>query len=198
MTKHYFFTLGMLLFAAHSTYCQEVLIYDQQSSDESRVLEGEMPIHFGQPMGQSFTPSLSSVGFIQLHLADGERGNGIGATLYVNLRSEGISGPIIDSTLPIMFSDRFTENALFKFTRAVSVTPGIVYYLQPVVVDGDPVWAASAFTYNYPGGTAFFRGAPLETSDLWFREGIVVPEPGTVVLLLAGLGGIFYLRRMRP
>jgi hypothetical protein len=40
--------------------------------------------------------------------------------------------------------------------------------------------------YNYPGGTAFYHGVSDPTEDLWFREGIVVPEPSSIFLLLTG------------
>jgi hypothetical protein len=32
------------------------------------------------------------------------------------------------------------------------------------------------------------QGAPNPGFDLWFREGVVVPEPGTWALLLVGFG----------
>jgi hypothetical protein len=39
----------------------------------------------------------------------------------------------------------------------------------------------------YPGGTAYGSGFPLG-HDVWFSEGVVVPEPSAWALL--GLGGV--------
>jgi len=50
--------------------------------------------------------------------------------------------------------------------------------------------------YNYPGGTVFANGLPVGgMSDVWFREGIVVPEPGTWVLLVVGFGLLGWRKR---
>src|SRR5882762_9571744 len=76
---------------------QGTMIFDQQSSDESNGGVGLNVIQNAQPTGQSFTPSLDGVGFVRLHFFDMVRNNGTGAVVYVNLRSDSITGPIIDS-----------------------------------------------------------------------------------------------------
>src|SRR5450759_4846854 len=79
---------------------QGTFIYDQQSADET-VLAGEGGgiLQSNQPFGQSFTPTFSSINFIRLWLADGLPGNGLGATVFINLRTNSISGPILASTI---------------------------------------------------------------------------------------------------
>ena len=47
--------------------------------------------------------------------------------------------------------------------------------------------------YNYTGGTAFSQGVPSpDGTDLWFREGSVVPEPSTLPLAVIGAGALFW------
>jgi hypothetical protein len=42
---------------------------------------------------------------------------------------------------------------------------------------------------------AFYQGLPFSGSDLWFREGIIVPEPSSLALALSGLAGFAALIR---
>src|SRR6266403_1893617 len=77
---------------------QGTFVFYQQSSDESNGGSSANVSQTAQPTGQSFTPSLNGIGFVRLNLFDENRNNGLGATIYVNLRSNSITGPIIDST----------------------------------------------------------------------------------------------------
>src|SRR6266545_7548571 len=72
-------------FTAHS---QGTIIYDQQSSTNSLSFGAGVSIQQNGPLGQSLTPNLSSVGFVQLILNDGNINDGLGATLLVNLRAD--------------------------------------------------------------------------------------------------------------
>jgi hypothetical protein len=72
----------------------------------------------------------------------------------------------------------------------------VTYFFQPVVQSGDS-WSVVAYnSYNYQGGNAFEQGLSLPSIDLWFREGIVVPEPSSLSLLI-GSGVLFYVRRAK-
>jgi hypothetical protein len=178
---------------------QGTFIYDQQSADESAGGGGFVTIQSNQPLGQSFTPTNSSVGFIRLWLSDSVL-NGLGATVYVNLRTSSITGPIFGSTDPVLMPDGFGVSSRgftsFFFSTPVPVTPGVTYYFQPVVQSGDNSWALIGYHYNYSGGTAFVNGTADSVNDLWFREGIVVPEPSSLSLII-GSGVLFYVRRAK-
>jgi len=173
------------------------MIFDQQSSDELNGGSGGNIIQNVQPTGQSFTPSLSGIGFVRLNLFDQTRNNGIGAVVYVNLRSDSITGPIVDSTAPVALPDNFglplnTGFVTFFFPAEVPLQLGVKYYLQPVVQSGD-LWGIFGGSFGYTGGELYANGTAF-TSDYWFREGIIVPEPSTFAFLLVAVGIIAYAR----
>jgi hypothetical protein len=175
---------------------QGTFVYDQQSSTESLPGEAIVGItSFQQPVGQSFTPSLSAIGFIRLELGDGNVGNGLGTTVSVNLRTNSITGPILGFTMPVFLPDGFGGFTNFFFSIPVSVTPGVTYYFQPVIQSGDAC-VVGRFVPDYPGGTEYINGQP-DNNDLWFREGIVVPEPSAVILVLLGVGSFICFRKRK-
>ncbi len=96
MKSYLFGKLGVLLFLLSlSAHAQGNFIYDQESSDENVAAGGAAAaIQQNQPIGQSFTPTFSSIGFIRLWFGDGTPNNNLGATVFVNLRSDSIMGPI--------------------------------------------------------------------------------------------------------
>ena len=188
-----------LLLAAFSAYGQgTTFLYDQQSStDETPLpygtggsLQGSSP-----GAGQSFTPGLSGVGFVKFMLIDGNPSDGLGTTIYVSLRSASISGPILGSTAPVATPDGFHGAATFFFPTEVQTTPGTAYYFEVVPQSGGPMNIFGT-SYNYPGGIAYANGNPHPGTVLWFREGLVVPEPSSVALLL--LGGAAFISLRRP
>ena len=182
---------AVLLLLTRIACGQGTFLYDQQSSDESRYGEAAAGIQVNQLIGQSFTPSLTAVGFIRLQLYDLNPGNGMGATLYINLRTTSISGPIFDSSALVFLPDAapgLPSFVDFFFTTPVSVTQNTTYYFQPVVQSGDVILIGRFIQgSDYAGGTDYLKGLP-GTDDLWFREGIIVPEPSSLALLLLGCG----------
>jgi hypothetical protein len=169
--------------------------YDQQSATESTGGGIASVIQANQPLGQSFTPTLMSVDFIRLSLSDASF-NSVGATLLVYLREGSITGNILGTSDPMTMPDRFSGYVNFFFSTPVSVNPGTQYYFQPWLVSGDPSWGIVAYNaYGYPGGTAYANGVAVPGQDLWFREGVVVPEPSSGVILLLGLCALAARRR---
>jgi hypothetical protein len=179
---------------------QGTMVFDQQSSDETNAGSSGNIIQNVQPTGQSFTPSLDGVGFVRLQFFDFNGNNGVGATVYVNLRSDSITGPIVDSTAPVALPDNFglplnSGFVTFFFPTEVPLQPGTKYYFQPVVQSGDQ-WVVAGGSFNYPGGDLYANGTAF-SSDYWFREGIVVPEPSSCVLLLCGAALCFRFRHAK-
>jgi hypothetical protein len=174
------------------------LVYDQSSATDA-IGGGGTFIQENQPFGQSFTPTLSSVGFIQLQFIDADSQGHSGATVYVNFLENSITGTVLESTTPVSMPDGALDYvATFLFPTPVSVTPGTTYYFQPVVVQpgSDDPWGVIDGSYNYSGGTAYVQGTSFPNLDLWFREGVIAaPEPSCGLLALLGVAGFYFYRR---
>ena len=139
------------------------------------------------PWGQSFTPNFSAISFIRLKFDDGNTNDGFGATIHLNLRSGSINGPLLGTTTPVTMPNLFTGTANFFFATEISLTPGVMYYFEPIVESGGP-WNLDAESFNYSGGYVIYGGTPLTGSDLWFREGLyIVPEPSAAAFALVAM-----------
>ncbi len=189
------------LLSSLNVFGQGTFVYDQQSSDESNYQEGGADIQQNQPIGQSFTPSLSTVGFVRLFIYNGLLLDTTPADVVVNLRSTSITGPVlgVSATVTIPGGSLFGGPIDFVFAAPVSVTPGVSYYFQPVVLNNSNLGLSRSLLYNYPNGSAYIGGVTDSTSDLWFREGIVVPEPSSLILLFVGgsLAAWYHRRKCR-
>jgi hypothetical protein len=187
MKKRLFGPLSPFLLSG--TLCasgQGSFLFDQQSSANETPTPGAgITIQtIAAPYGQSFTPLLTGIGFVRLNLDDKQPGNGVGATLYVNLRSDSIGGPILSASTPISLLDGFAGPATFFFPTEVPLTPGTAYFFQPVVQAHGDLWGVlGGEGFDYPGGYMWRGGQAVFQSDYWFREGIVVPEPHAMVLI---------------
>src|SRR2546427_9717827 len=132
-------------------------------------------------IAQSFTPSLSAVGFVQFRsMATFPSGSSV--TLVVNLREGTYNGPIISSTDPIVIVG-FAGVGTFYFPDNIAVNPGQLYFFQPVVQSPGSIDVGFKDPSPYLNGNLWGNGVMNTTGDLWFREGLAVPEPAVVWLL---------------
>jgi hypothetical protein len=173
---------------------QGTMFFDQQSSDQNNIGEFLADISSNQPIGQSFTPSLSAVRFVQLYLSDNILG-GAGGILSVSLLSASVTGAVLSVSAPVSLPQNFKGIVNFYFPTDISVNPGTTYYFRPAVQSGDGFAVYTDNHFQYPGGTAIYHGTASTFEDLWFREGIIVPEPSTAALLLIGGSAVIYVRR---
>lgn len=173
-------------------------IFDQESStDETPFANAGVQIQQASPFGQSFTPTLSTIGFIRLNLNDYDSLNGQGAALHLNLRTNSVSGPGLATTSSVTLTNGFVGIVHFFFGSNIPVSAGTTYAFQ-IEVDSGDLWNAVASEYNYPGGTIFANGLPVGgMGDVWFREGIIVPEPTSAALFVGGTLAILFGRRVR-
>jgi hypothetical protein len=198
MKTHLVLLVASLSLTATPIRGQGTFVYDQQSSVEGQYGEFGADIRTNQPFGQSFTPSLSAVGFVRFYLWDGKFGAGSNLTTYVTLHSGSITGPVIGTSDPILLAPGFNAPQDFLFPSPIPVTPANTYYFQLVGQSSTP-WLNN-FGFLYSGGNAFALGAPFiyfPTASLWFREGVVVPEPSACLLGLIAACALVHARRRR-
>ncbi len=196
--KRKFAILGALL-TTHLAFGQGTFVYDQQSSDITHYNgDNSVPIPFsGAPPVQSFTPSLNGIGFIEVWGMDIPTFT----ALAVNLRESSPDGAILGTThtVTIPRGTNYSGPLSFLFPGQISLVPGQVYYMEPFMVKPAGYGTSchiNAFYYNYAGGRYIDRDNDNTKSlDLWFREGIVVPEPGTMALVLLGASCFIWRRR---
>jgi len=188
----------MVLTSTCSAFAQGTFVYDQQSATNGFGQAGA-DIQTSQPVGQSFTPASAFIGFATLQFSDTVVNNGIGSTVFVNLREDSITGNVLTASSPVFMRDSYVGTTDFIFPSNVPITPGSTYFLVPVLQSGDDTSIHADF-YNYPGGTAYTFGQPNPGGlDFWFREGYIVPEPSVACLSLAGVAvAVWFRRRKSP
>src|SRR5438552_2131577 len=119
--------LSICACATGAVHAQGTLLFDQESSNDEAYPIGGVAIQFYGSVGQSFTPSLSGVGFFRVKVYDAAPANALGATLVGVLRSSAINGPIIGTTTPVVLNNGFAGSADFFFPTAVTVVPNTTY-----------------------------------------------------------------------
>lgn len=190
--------LTLLGIATTRVQAQGTVVYDQESStDEASPFSG-VAIQFYGSVGQSFTPSFNAVGFVRLRYFDITPGNSLGAVLTVKVHANAINGPILGTATPVSLSDGFIGSVNFYFPSAIPVAPNSTYFLETLVQSGDN-WGTRIVGDIYSGGNFYGGTSPITGNDLWFREGIVVPEPCSVLLFVMGssVAGWFIRRKRR-
>jgi hypothetical protein len=172
-------------------------VYDQQSAtNDTEVNHSEGA--FGNGQGQSFTPSLPEVDFIRLLFLP----NSSDTTLDINLMSGSITGPIIGTTVPALLpagGGNTDAVVTFYFSTPVVLIPGNMYYFEENLVSGPNIADVDSFVNNpYSGGDLYGYGNTAKPGiDLWFREGVLVPEPSSSLLFLIGSGVFIFTRKCK-
>ncbi|HEV2208222.1 MAG TPA: PEP-CTERM sorting domain-containing protein [Verrucomicrobiae bacterium] len=179
---------------------QGTFLYDQQSSTDETAWPygsgGSLPS--AAPCGQSFTPTLSGINFIRLNFNDGNPNDGLGTSVYLNLRANSFTGTTLGTSDSVAMPNGFTGVEDFSFSSTIPLTPGTTYFFEIVETPSWVPWNFANGSYDYAGGYAYYRGSPAGGSDLWFREGLyTVPEPSAALLGLLGFGVLGLLRARR-
>ena len=191
-----------LLLTANQSRAQGTFVMDQYSSlDEyapsaaGSLIDSMMP----SGTGQSFTPSLSAIDYIRLNLNDpypNSPTHNNWATLYLTLHANSMFGPVLGSTTPVFLANDTASIVPFLFSSTITLNAGTTYYFELVVQPGSDSWAIYGAGFGYPGGSVYQAGTPQLVSDLWFQEGIVVPEPTVLCIALIGAGALGWKRRL--
>lgn len=167
---------------------EEVLV-DQQS-DYLRLWH---TFGFGFKFGQEFVPELGTLNFVDLWFHQVHPSQP--GVFQVNIRDASLAGELLGSSEIVTIQLGSPEDVThFVFETPVTFTPGNTYVIELLWGGGDYWgWTLGGGTSDdgistpYPSGR-MIRDVPLELFDLKFREGVVVPEPSTGILL--GLSGI--------
>ena len=190
-----------VLAASDNLAVAEITIVDQQN----QFYQGALGYGAWDPLGQEFTPTLSSLDVVQLRLTPDSTATG-GTSYSVNIRDGQITGAILGSSGPVVvpYGSPLYTLTEFDFSTPISLTPGDRYVIE---VTADQYGAGIAWTgtagSKYPGGQIITNGVPggvptsLTDGDLWFREGLAAPEPSTLALLATGLASLSFLARRR-
>lgn len=196
--KTYIYILLFVLTAAISAGAQVILTYDQESASGSdytlprSTFDPVLGTNSNYVVAQSFTPSLSSVGFVRLAF-DSIDNPWANRVAYVNLWSGSVGGTLLGTSQTILppnwaiDTGSFFAVTNFFFASPIPVSPGTTYYLQvglqPTTAFYDMYLAGG--DYNYPGGEVYENGFPQTGYDLWFQEGTyAVSEPSASDLIL--------------
>jgi len=177
-----------------------VKLYDQAVACPDIPVPGDGHSHFllvstNAPFMQSFVPALSQIGFVEVALRYwGLAKPSASETLAISLRPDSSISPIIASSLPLSFTYESRYEAFvveFVFPDPVNITPGQKYFLEVAHLSGQDLMTAGEVPGSYPLGEFVILGRVAPGHALWFREGVVIPEPGTVGLLVLGTALLF-------
>jgi hypothetical protein len=151
------------------------------------------------PIGQEFTPSLTSLDFVDLMLYGG--GGTAAGTFQVAIHQGSITSSLVGMSAPTVRSDGAESVTHFDFPSSISLVPNDIYVMELLQTAGDQfAWGVGATAGGYSGGQMIWGGQPsVSGDDLWFREGVgAVPEPGSASLytLAAAICCVFRRRHI--
>lgn len=138
--------------------------YVDQNNDAS--LDGENNIYNNAPIGQSFVPSYSSLGGVEVYLKSIGWNNQGNANITAFIRKGSISGPVIAESSQIVSED-FNGWLYFSFSSPVFVNPGATYVLQLGSNNLTHEWVHSGDLYS--SGNLITVGADNLQFDTAFR-----------------------------
>ena len=182
----------LLGLCALATTARADLIIDQQNTTNSTFAVTALPY-----LGQSFTPTLSSLDFVSLVISNTSastykvqifRGAGYGGTLLGESATYGVAlAPLPANGQP--FSVDNAQPVEFDFAAPVALAGGGVYTLRALQVTGAGgyMFLRTGLNNPYAGGQAYAID-PIPAVDFVFAEGIhgaAVPAPASLAMWAA-------------
>ena len=187
----------------------QILSIDQSHTQTPNIA---FSVRIGGPIGQTFTPTLNRLNFVDVRMRDLERTFGgvesQGATFQMIIRDGTmLTGTELGRSEPLFLPSAFGRIPAFegpvvrfKFANTIAVVPGEFHLFELIQLSGDPdgyFFVYGNFPSNYVRGEGIDR--PYANFDYWFQEGLVVDipafvpvptlEPGLLALLVLLLAG---------
>ena len=155
------------------------------------------------PLGQEFTPTLTSLDVVELLIMDSQPFDDLGSSITVNIRADSILGPVLGSStlvLPDVYGGGTFASTHFDFPITVPLVPGNTFVIE-LIEAGLGFTVAVNPSNSYSGGRFIVGGRLVEGSDLVFREGpaesATVPEPSATMLLFGVGAAVTRMARMK-
>jgi len=138
---------AMLLAVSPHVHAQGTLVDQESATGPVQILGNGnadgLNIQEDDPLLQSFTPTLSAIGYVSLEFADIPNNGNNGATVDVNLYADspdiGVA-TLLGTTAEVYMPNGFNNSnlgiagiATFDFSTPIALTAGDTYYIEPVV-----------------------------------------------------------------
>lgn len=161
---------------------------DQRNDPENSIIRYWTITYPGAlPLGQEFVPTLSGLNTVELLF------DALDGTFAVRIHEGTITSSIIAQSATTAKTSESPGILRFDFGEIVPLQAGNKYVLEFVSLSGSASGIGSTVE-SYSSG-AMIRGGQAIADDLWFREGVSVPEPAAGTIALVGLGIGLIMRR---
>src|SRR5881628_1924348 len=104
-------TVAVCCWLATANALSQGLLVDQASGTVNELIQNSTTLP-GNATAQSFTPSLSAVGFVQFQTFVSSGTSSV-ETVVINLRQDAYNGPIVSSTDPVFLINKITQISTF-------------------------------------------------------------------------------------
>ncbi|MGD0262600.1 MAG: hypothetical protein ABSD29_22780 [Verrucomicrobiota bacterium] len=190
-TRFQFLHVGLAVCClALGARCQGLLIDQENEPSTTFLAYFNLSFPGATPIGQEFVPSLGSLDFVDL-MTYGGGDSGATGTFEVRIHEGSSTAPVMAASTPTERTDGSEALTHFVFPSPVPLTPGDLYVMEFVEDAGSSGWGLGADPLaGYPAGQMIYGGAERNDYDLWFGEGIVVPEPSMMTFYLLGMAAL--------
>jgi hypothetical protein len=186
--KRVFFLFSFILWFSANEGFSTITMVDQQNPNNDGLFTSP-----AVDFGQSFVPILSSLDTADFVVSvPGPQSVTIALEIFTGT---GLGLPILGISRPLTLGPASSPIPVeFHFTNPVILVPGMTYSMVVFVNSGS--FAIQYGSDTYASGKMFDQRFIYPDRDLYFVEGLGVPEPGIVLMVLSGLAAIEAIRQV--